>query len=84
MKGVDIGDEKLTMPCTIQRINDNTCNIVIQEGRYHQVKRMFETQGLTVTYLKRLKMGTLLLDSKLEPGEYRRLSPEELNALKEI
>ena len=84
MKGVDIGDEKLTMPCTIQRINDNTCNIVIQEGRYHQVKRMFETQGLTVTYLKRLKMGPLELDKELKLGEYRRLSSNELNALKKI
>ncbi len=84
MKGVDIGDEKPTMPCVIKIVNDNSCNIVIQEGRYHQVKRMFETQGLTVTYLKRLKMGSLELDKELKLGEYRRLSSNELNALKKI
>ncbi|MDO4438694.1 MAG: pseudouridine synthase [Eubacteriales bacterium] len=84
MKGVDIGDEKPTMPCTIERLDDNSCNIVIQEGRYHQVKRMFETQGLTVTYLKRLKMGSLVLDERLKLGEYRRLSEEELEELKNL
>lgn len=58
------------------------CRITIHEGRYHQIRRMFETQGLTVTFLKRLTMGPLILDDALAPGQYRRLTEEELTALK--
>ncbi|MGC6767398.1 16S rRNA pseudouridine(516) synthase [Enterococcus sp. LJL51] len=53
----------------------------IQEGKFHQVKKMFLSVGKKVIYLKRLSMGSLFLDSKLKPGEYRRLEPEELKLL---
>ncbi len=58
--------------------------ITIQEGRYHQVKRMFEAVGMRVEYLKRLSMGPLVLDTALEPGQARRLTEEELFALREL
>ena len=55
--------------------------ITIREGKFHQVKRMFSSVGADVKYLKRLAMGPLSLDPGLEPGEYRRLSEEELSSL---
>lgn len=81
MAGVDIGDEKPTLPCGIRMLTDSSCLITIREGRYHQIKRMFQTEGRTVTYLKRLTMGPLKLDEKLEPGDYRRLTPEEIKTI---
>lgn len=80
-EGVDIGDEKLTMPAGITEIGENIYEVVLQEGRYHQVKRMFEAFGSTVTYLKRVSMGDVVLDESLEPGEYRRLTEEEVAIL---
>ncbi len=56
--------------------------LTIQEGKFHQVKRMFETLGCQVTYLKRISMGSLRLDESLKPGESRRLTEEELAVLK--
>ena len=104
--GVDIGDEKPTLPCKIEKAIygiGEACNeakaeteagrkpnersegssffITIHEGRFHQIKRMFETCGSSVTYLKRIKMGPLELDEKLKEGEYRRLTDDELSAL---
>ena len=56
--------------------------LTIHEGKFHQVKRMFETLGCRVVFLKRLSMGTLRLDPALLPGEYRPLTPKELAGLK--
>ncbi|MBQ9200091.1 MAG: rRNA pseudouridine synthase [Lachnospiraceae bacterium] len=55
--------------------------ITITEGRYHQIKRMFEAVGMRVIYLKRLSMGSLSLDNSLKPGEYRRLTDDEVELL---
>lgn len=62
--------------------NENLVYIIISEGKFHQVKRMFKAVNNEVLYLKRVKMGNLLLDEKLELGEYRELTEEELNNLK--
>jgi 16S rRNA pseudouridine516 synthase len=76
--GVDIGDDKPTLPAQLTILPDRTeAELTIHEGRYHQVKRMFETVGCTVIYLKRLSMGGLTLGD-LPRGEYRKLSPEEV------
>ena len=56
--------------------------VTIQEGKFHQVKRMFEAVGKSVVYLKRTEFGTLPLDEDLEEGEYRELTEEELAILK--
>ncbi|WP_315071440.1 16S rRNA pseudouridine(516) synthase [uncultured Clostridium sp.] len=56
--------------------------ITIQEGKFHQVKRMFEAVDKKVVYLKREEFGGLLLDPDLEEGEYRELTDEELSLLK--
>ena len=62
--------------------NENLVYITISEGKFHQVKRMFKAVNNEVLYLKRVKMGSLLLDEKLKLGEYRELTEEELNNLK--
>jgi 16S rRNA pseudouridine516 synthase len=56
--------------------------VILKEGRYHQIKRMFEHFNSTVVYLKRLSMGNLKLDSQLLPGSYRPLTLEEISSLK--
>ena len=88
-EGVDIGDDKPTLPAelVIKPVFKDaagevtyTAELTIHEGRFHQVKRMFETVGCTVTYLKRLSMGSLTLGD-LAKGEYRKLLPEEIENL---
>ena len=56
--------------------------ITLREGRYHEIKRMFQSLGCRVEYLKRVSMGPLVLDPELEKGEYRELYAEEIEALK--
>ncbi len=55
--------------------------VTLQEGKYHEVKRLFKAVGKTVTYLRRTAMGSLSLDPSLEPGESRKLTKEEIEAL---
>lgn len=83
-RGLNIGDEKKTLPadlhiCISDKISEIT--LTIHEGRFHQVKRMFQSVGKKVIYLKRLRMGSLCLDESLKPGEYRRLTEEEVDKL---
>lgn len=83
-RGLDIGDEKITLPAELKIISPGEISrieVTIREGRYHQVKRMFHAVGKEVTYLKRLRMGTLVLDKALPPGEFRRLTEEEVAQL---
>lgn len=60
---------------------DSEVYVMITEGRYHQVKRMFKAVGCEVTYLERKSMGGLELDDTLRRGEYRKLTAEEINTL---
>ena len=60
-----------------------TVHLTIREGKFHQVKRMFEALGCHVEFLKRMSMGPLRLDPELKPGEYRPLTEEEIRSLKE-
>lgn len=55
--------------------------LTIKEGRFHQVKRMFRAVGKEVVYLKRIQFGTLTLDPSLKPGQYRKLTEEEVEQL---
>ena len=77
--GIDIGDDKPCLPSKVKVISDDEAYITISEGRFHQVKRMFSAVGINVTYLKRISMGGLKLDESLAPGEYKKLSKEEIN-----
>ena len=83
-EGIDIGDDKLTMPAVLEILHSSDSSeiqVTIQEGRFHQIKRMFEAVGKKVLYLKRLTMGPLHLDPLLGPGEIRPLTEEEVKAL---
>lgn len=83
--GVDIGEEKLTKPGKLRILKsepESEIELTITEGRFHQVKRMFEAVGKKVLYLKRISMGPLQLTDDLKLGEYRPLTEEEITALK--
>ena len=83
-EGLDIGDEKKTLPAVLTILLSGPVSeieVTIHEGRFHQIKRMFEVVGCKVTYLKRLSMGSLVLDETLLPEEYRPLTEAELEGL---
>ena len=83
-EGLDIGDEKKTLPAVLTILLSGPVSeieVTIHEGRFHQIKRMFEAVGCKVTYLKRLSMGSLVLDETLPPEEYRPLTESELEGL---
>lgn len=79
-KGVDIGGY-VTKPSRIVQKNDFECVITIVEGKFHQVKKMFEAVGNKVVYLKRISFASLPLDPNLALGEYRFLTDEEIDII---
>lgn len=83
-QGVDIGEEKPALPAELHILGSGEVSevkVTLREGKFHQVKRMFCAVGKEVLYLKRLQMGTLVLDETLKPGEYRTLNRNELDRL---
>ena len=88
-EGLDIGEKRLTMPAGLRILETSEepephshIEVTIREGKYHQVKRMFEAVGKKVRYLERISMGSLVLDRSLERGSYRKLTDEEIEELK--
>lgn len=82
-EGVDIGEEKPTLPASITVLDEITILLTIQEGKFHQVKRMLQAVNNRVTALKRISFGGLMLDQNLQPGEYRELTEQEVAILYE-
>lgn len=83
-EGIDIGEEKLTLPAKLSVLKMEAISeveITIVEGKFHQVKRMFAAIGKPVLYLERLSMGSLTLDENLKKGEYRPLTGAEKKKL---
>lgn len=81
-QGIELhGERRKTSPAPVTLIGENQCEVIIYEGMYHQIKRMFAAQGLTVTALHRTRIGGLTLDSALSAGEHRQLSAEEVEAI---
>lgn len=79
-QGVVLDDGYKTMPsqlAVLSRGNISEIEVTIYEGKFHQVKRMFQSVGKEVIYLKRIKMGELMLDEKLQPGDFRELDSSE-------
>lgn len=78
-KGVVLGGEQC-LPAVLKSLNaENTsAQIILKQGMYHQIKRMFSKFGITVVKLKRIAMGGLLLDEDLEPGRCRYIREKEL------
>lgn len=83
--GIKLDEELTTLPAELKLISavagESEVLVTIFEGKFHQIKRMFEAVGKEVLYLKRLSMGELTLDESLEPGEYRELTEAEIKLL---
>ena len=86
--GLVVDKDFTAMPAKLEILQYNNqddttfLNITIQEGKFHQIKRMFKAAGSEVLYLKRLSMGQLQLDETLEPGKFRPLTGSEIDLLK--
>lgn len=83
-EGIELDDGYKTLPANLDILksgNPSNVYLTIQEGKFHQVKRMFKSLSMEVLYLKRVSMGKLELDDKLKPGEYRELTEKEKNLL---
>lgn len=95
-QGVDIGEKELTKPARVCVLTDEAISqsagkngaadgsiitLTITEGKFHQVKRMLHAVDNEVLYLKRIRMGNLVLDERLEKGAYRKLEKWEITGL---
>jgi 16S rRNA pseudouridine516 synthase len=74
---VDIGEKSSTRPATVKLYSDRSGEISVTEGKFHQIKRMFQAVCNKITYLERIRFGGLDLDETLARGEWRELTPEE-------
>ena len=92
--GMKVDEELTAMPAVLRRLSDTelaaflpeggvAAAVTLQEGKFHQVKRMFAATGNEVLYLKRMAMGGVRLDETLAPGAYRTLTEEELKTLRD-
>ena len=92
--GMKVDEELTAMPAVLRRLSETELDgflpdggfaaaVTLQEGKFHQVKRMFAATGNEVLYLKRMAMGGVYLDEALAPGEYRALTEEELQMLRD-
>ncbi len=84
---ITLEDGYVTLPAKLDILKTDIISkvyLTIQEGKYHQVKRMFEALSMRVLYLKRVSIGPLSLDNSLDLGEYRELTEEEVLLLKNI
>jgi len=83
---LDDGYKCMSAKLEILAVNENgsKVNVTIQEGKFHQVKRMFKSVGKEVVYLKRISFGSITLDDQLPEGEYRELSDAEIGLLRGV
>jgi 16S rRNA pseudouridine516 synthase len=84
--GINLGDF-VTLPAKLEILSESppyTAEVTICEGKFHQVKRMFEARNNSVIFLKRIKMKNLCLDERLAPGDIRELTKEELDGLNRL
>lgn len=86
-QGLTIDQKEVCLPAELtilsydEALDESEIELVLHEGKFHQVKRMVQAVGKEVTYLKRIRMGQLVLPSDLALGEYRELTTEELELL---
>ena len=85
--GLEIRDGKdelyITKQAKFDKLTSHSCYVYITEGKFHQIKRMFEKLDNKVTYLKRVQFGDIKLDETLQLGEYRELTEEEIILFKQ-
>ena len=82
-EGLEIGERKKTLPAKLELMESGHARLTISEGKFHQVKRMFAVLGAKVTKLARVSFAGINLDPALKLGEYRKLTENEINQLKE-
>ena len=80
--GITLADGLVCLPARLEILSDCEALVTVQEGKFHQVKRMLAQRGKPVLYLKRLAMGPLRLDDDLPPGAFRRLTDSERQQLR--
>ena len=80
--GITIDGNETCLPAEVTVTSERECRIILKEGKYHEIKRMFQAIGNEVTELKRIRMKHLWLDEALAPGEYRELTEDELRDLR--
>jgi len=85
-KGVILDDGYECLPAKLNIFsadeNGSKVEVIIREGKFHQVKRMFISRGKEVVYLRRIRFGSLIIDESLKEGEYRELTSAEISKLK--
>ena len=79
--GMTLENGEKTLPCRVVPDSDTQCRMILCEGKYHQVKRMFAAVGNRVIGLRRIRIGSLPLDPSLREGEWRDLTEEEIRLL---
>ena len=79
--GLVLEDGSVCRSAKLEDLGEGRVRVTLQEGKYHQVKRMLAARGKPVTYLKRVRFGPLVLDSGLEKGRWRALTEEEKSSL---
>ena len=82
-EGLDLGDF-VTQPASFEKIDNRSGYLTITEGKFHQVKRMLQATCNKVLYLKRVSMAGITLDGSLNPGDYRELTAEEIQIIKDL
>jgi 16S rRNA pseudouridine516 synthase len=79
--GITLDDGYRTMPAALEILSDKKAKVVIKEGKFHQIKRMFGALGVNVAALKRVAFAGIDLDESLAPGEFRRLNGNEMDII---
>lgn len=85
--GVLLDDGYMTKEAQLHILSQDEISevkVTITEGKFHQVKRMFQAVGKEVVYLKRIRMGEIILDSSLSLGDYRELTNQEMAYCKSL
>ncbi len=84
-EGLDIGEKRRTLPASLSLLErPDQAMVTVVEGKFHQIKRMFQARKNRVVYLKRIRMGGISLDESLKPGEWRELTEEEIERLRSL
>jgi 23S rRNA pseudouridine2604 synthase len=76
-KGIKLEDGYLTKKCQVKKIEDTSFSIILKEGKKRQIRRMCESMGYSVTYLKRVRIMNIEI-GELSPGKFRKIVGEEL------
>ena len=77
-EGIELRDGTRCLPARLELLEKELCLVYVQEGKYHQVRRMLASRGKPVQELRRISIGALTLDPTLSPGEWKELSQEDL------